>query len=133
MIFYYSCTGNTEWAAKKISAATGEELYPISSTSCNQVFTLKPDETIGFCFPVHAWRPPIPVREFARQCQIANPEGHFCWILCTAGDDIGETVDIMQEDLKAANLHADSTFSLLMPNTYVGLPFMDVEDRKSVV
>ena len=127
MIFYYSCTGNTEWAAKEISAALGEEARPIPTMTCSEVITLKPNETIGFCFPVHAWRPPRPGREFARQCRIEHPEGHYCWMVCTAGDDIGETMDIMQKDIGTVHLHADSVFSLIMPNTYVGLPFMDVD------
>ncbi|MBR1388230.1 MAG: EFR1 family ferrodoxin [Prevotella sp.] len=132
MIFYYSCTGNTAWAAQRIGEALGEALITISETTIDQTFTLKPGETIGFCFPIHAWRPPMPVREFARKCRISNAEGHYCWMLCTAGDDIGEAVDIMQRDLSAAHLQAVSVFSLLMPNTYVGLPLTDV-DKDEVV
>ncbi len=132
MIYNFSCTGNTEWAAKKISAAIGEELRPIPIEPLDQSITLQPHETIGLCFPVHGWRPPLPVREFARRCLSHHPENHYCWILCTAGDDIGETIDIIQKDLASCHLHADSVFSLLMPNTYVGLPFMDV-DKEEVV
>ena len=128
MIFYFSGTGNTEWAAREMSAALGEELRPIPRLDPEkEVFTLRPDETIGFCFPVHAWRPPAIVREFIRKCRFSQPEGHFCWILCTAGDDIGETIDIAQRDLATTGLHADCVFSLIMPESYVGLPGMDVD------
>ncbi len=128
MIFYFSATGNTEWAARKVSTALSEELVFIPHTNpATQVYSLQPGETIGFCFPVHAWRPPTVVRDFIRACRFDHSEGHFCWILCTAGDDIGETIDIAQKDLATAGLHADSVFSLIMPESYVGLPMMDVD------
>ena len=75
MIFYFSGTGNTEWAAREMSAALGEELRPIPRLDPEkEVFTLRPDETIGFCFPVHAWRPPAIVREFFADSGLAGDE-----------------------------------------------------------
>ena len=128
MIFYFSCTGNTRWAAQEISNATGEKLLYIPDTDpFDGSWECDEDETIGFCFPVHGWRPPVAVREFVRRLS-RLPATHYCWALCTAGDDIGETIDIFESDLLAATgLHLDSAFSLLMPETYIGLPFMDVD------
>ena len=95
MIFYFSGTGNTLWAARRISEAIGEQLIPMTSAGPEaQGFELSDDERIGFCFPV---------------------------------DDIGETVSIFQKDLSPTGLHVSSAFSLAMPETYVGLPFMDVD------
>ena len=129
MIFYFSCTGNTKWAAQEVSRATGEKLFNITDMLEGELPRLKPDESIGICFPVHAWRPPLLVRRFARELgtRLQDASSHYLWALCTAGDDIGETIDILQHDLACGGLHAHSTFSLLMPETYVGLPFMDVD------
>ena len=131
MIFYFSGTGNTEWAARKMSSALGEELRFIPHVNPEkELFTLRPGETIGFCFPVHAWRPPFIVRDFIRKCRFSHSEGHFCWIMCTAGDDIGETIQIAQRDLATVGLHADCVLSLIMPESYVGLPKMDVDSAE---
>ena len=130
MIFYFSGTGNTHWAAQKISHAIGESLYNIADTQTLAFPDLLPDERIGICFPVHAWRPPLLVRKFAKELgnRIRGASSHYLWALCTAGDDIGETMDILQRDLACCGLRAQSMFSLLMPETYVGLPFMDVDN-----
>ena len=128
MIFYFSCTGNTLWAARKISEATGERLISIAALS-HEAYTIEPDadESIGFCFPVHGWRPPVVVRRWMRRLTIRQNGRHYCWALCTAGDDIGETIDIMRHDLEASGIRISATLSLLMPESYVGLPFMDVD------
>lgn len=128
MIFYLSGTGNTLWAAKSIAEATDDKLVSIADViETNCCFKLSADERVGFCFPVHGWRPPKLVRRFVRKFKIIDFSGHFCYALCTAGDTIGETMDIFQADIAEKGLHADSLFSVIMPESYVGLPFMDVD------
>ena len=63
MIFYFSGTGNTRWAAEQLATLTGEQLFFIPEelhTPCED--TLADGERIGFCFPVHGWQPPRIVR-----------------------------------------------------------------------
>lgn len=134
MIFYFSGTGNTRWAAQKISEATGERLFFIpdmEKESC--VWSPEKDERIGFCFPVHGWRPPKNVRSFIERLTIEHADKHYCYALCTAGDNIGETMRIFEQDLAERNIHLDAKFSLIMPESYVGLPFMDVDTPQKEV
>ena len=128
MIFYFSCTGNTRWAAREVAEATGDALCDISTIGAGVYeYRVLEGERIGLCFPVHAWRPPVVVREFIRRLRIVGAGDPFCWVLLTAGDDIGETVDLLESDLRPTGLHLHSAYSLLMPESYVGLPFMDVD------
>lgn len=128
MIFYLSCTGNTLWAARRLADATGERLIDIAASGDNEHrYTPAAGERIGFCFPVHGWRPPLIVRHFIGRLVIDDSQGHYCYALCTAGDNIGETVDLLRNDLIERGIRLDSAFSLLMPESYVGLPFMDVD------
>lgn len=128
MIFYFSGTGNTKWAAEQLARSTEDVLTDISKVAeGNFQYTLKPGERLGFCFPVHGWRPPMIFRKFIKQFSVANAEGHYCYALCTAGDTVGEAMGILEGDLKAIGLRLDSGFSLIMPESYVGLPFMDVD------
>ena len=100
MIFYFSATGNTRWAAQQLSEKTGERLVFIPDAMEGQChYTLAAGERIGFCFPVHAWRPPVLVRRFIEKLSIANAEGHYCFALCTAGDTTGESMRIFRRVL----------------------------------
>ncbi len=136
MIFYLSGTGNTEWAARKIAQKTGEELIFIPDwlrqhQNDQQPLTLdlQKDERIGLCFPVHGWRPPTIVRRFVRL--MPKPKSpHYLYALCTAGDNIGETIDILRQDLGQREMQLDAAFSLILPESYVGLPFFDIDTPK---
>lgn len=132
MIFYFSGTGNTKWAASKTAAALNDQLIDIAATlkhaDSDSTFSyeLKDDEPVGFFFPVHGWRPPLIVKEFVRRLRI-NQAGSYSYVVCTAGDNVGEAVDILEKDLAEVGIKVHSAISLIMPESYVGLPFMDVD------
>lgn len=152
MIFYFSGTGNTKWAASKLAAATHEDLISIaqymrgddSSHNIAEPFTLKEDERLGFVFPVHGWRVPRLVREFIRKMNVVAPSTKgttehrpFAYCVCTAGDSIGLTIENLNEtlalnpSLSALGItQVASSYSLIMPESYVGLPFMDVDPKE---
>lgn len=124
MIFFFSGTGNTLWAAKLLAEATGERLVSMADDNTESHYSLEPDERIGFCFPVHGWQPPKVVRRFVARLNITNPQSHYCYALCTCGDSAGLAMDMLDRCLKEKGLKTDSRFSLVMPESYVALPFM---------
>lgn len=146
MIFYFTGTGNTRWVAKEIAEAIGEELLSIPQLIKEQryQFELQEKERIGFCFPTHGWQPPRIVREFISRLVLKGYHSHFCWALTTCGDNMGEAMTIFNKELAknealhaedGSPLQAESVFSVIMPESYVCLPFMktdpiDKERRK---
>ena len=182
MIFYFSGTGNTKWAASKLASATHEDLISIapymraddSSHTLAEPFILKKNERLGFVFPVHGWRVPKLVREFIGRMKVqrAEPDATrsqtlsdisgnsasadasgisasagnsagslpFAFCVCTAGDSIGLTIENLNEvisqnpSLQALGItKVSSSYSLIMPESYVGLPFMDVDTKKKEI
>ena len=133
MIFYFSGTGNTRWVATEIAKAIGEELLFIPDLLRENrfEFTLKEDERLGFCFPTHGWQPPRIVREFIRQL-LLDRQPDYCWALTTCGDNMGEAMTILNKELAKVGLKAETLFSVIMPESYVCLPFMktDPEDKE---
>lgn len=135
MIFYFSATGNTRWAALRLSRALGERLvYVPEAMEKPETYTLKPDERLGFVFPVHGWRVPAFMREFISGLVIHASSKPYVYCLCTAGDSIGDTLHYLGQSIRRnASLHSlgvedvASAWSLIMPESYVGLPFMDVD------
>ena len=148
MIFYFSGTGNTRWAAEEIAKAIGERLMfiPDEIRLGRYSYSLQTGERIGFCFPTHGWQVPRIVRNFIRRLSLHLPEHApqpFCWALTTCGDNMGETMTILNRELKASGglrlrdgepLQAESVFSVIMPESYVCLPFMktDPEDKEAL-
>ena len=162
MIFYFSGTGNTKWAASKLAAATREDLISIapymraddSSHNLAEPFILKENERLGFVFPVHGWRVPKLVREFICKMKIQREPSDatvgnkakaddslknrpFAYCVCTAGDSIGLTIENLTEvifqnpSLQALGItEVSSSYSLIMPESYIGLPFMDVDPKE---
>ena len=169
MIFYFSGTGNTKWAASKLASATHEDLISIapymraddSSHTLAEPFILKENERLGFVFPVHGWRVPKLVREFIGKMKVlrAEPDAAgsqtlsdisgssasagsrpFTYCVCTAGDSIGLTIENLNQtisqnpSLQALGItEVSSSYSLIMPESYVGLPFMDVDPKEKEI
>ena len=141
MIFYFSGTGNSKWAAKTLALETGDTLVSIPEvikSDCS--FTLKKDEHIGFIFPIHGWRVPNIVKEFLTKLTIktqgedTSHVKHYCFCLVTAGDAIGKAMERFQQQLKSVTvndaLSLKAVCSLIMPESYVGLPGMDVDTKE---
>lgn len=133
MVFYFSGTGNTRWVARELSSRTGERLLFIPEElrgGCRYV--LSPGERIGFCFPVHGWQPPRIVREFVSRLSVGQADGHYVYAVCTCGDNIGQAMTMFSRSLREPGLRLDSAFSVIMPETYVCLPFMytDTAERE---
>jgi len=131
MIFYFSGTGNTRWVAEQIAKAIGDELVyiPDAIRDGKYDYTIDEKETIGFCFPTHGWQPPRIVREFISKLKV---EQRYCWAVTTCGDNMGETMTILNKDLAKIGLRASAMFSVIMPESYVCLPFMytDTEEKE---
>ena len=144
MIFYFSGTGNTRWAALEVAHAIDERLVyiPDELRKGHHTYNLETDERIGFCFPTHGWQVPKIVRNFIRSLKL-NVDSNFCWALTTCGDNMGEAMTILNRDLATCDdlrrqsgepLQAESVFSIIMPESYVCLPFMktDPEDKEAM-
>jgi len=141
MIFYFSGTGNSKWATKTLALETGDTLVSIPeviNSDCS--FTLEKDEHVGFIFPIHGWRVPNIVKEFLTKLTIktlgedTSHVKHYCFCLVTAGDSIGKAMERFQQQLKSVTvndaLSLKAVCSLIMPESYVGLPGMDVDTKE---
>ena len=127
MIFYFSGTGNTRWAARQIAEATGERLADMAAEMRRepQTYMLDEGERLGFCFPTHGWQPPRLVREFIRRSTFTG--AGYTFALTTCGDNMGEAMTILNRELAAKGLQAETQFAVVMPESYVCLPFMKTD------
>ena len=109
MIFYFSGTGNSAWAARHLASLTGDKAYDI--TNLNELPDMEEVKQIGFFFPVYAWGIPEIMVNFVKK--LPKPQV-FSFGVCTCGGDAGLA---MKQFSKL--YHLDSSYSLLMPNNYI--------------
>lgn len=109
MIFYFSGTGNSAWAARKLARLIGDEVCDI--TALNEPPDLANAKQIGFVFPVYAWGAPEIMTDFMKKLPKTQA---FTFGLCTCGGDAGHTMK------RFSRLYPlSSSYSLLMPNNYI--------------
>lgn len=142
MIFYYSGTGNTKWAARQMAELTGDDalffipdlLRDIDSgaTDAAKIFAEQGDyQQIGIMFPIYSWGVPPIVSRFVSEVLKCARRDVYLWAVCTCGDEAGIAMRCLkQEIIKSTGREPDSIFSLIMPNDYVLLPGFNVDSEE---
>ena len=124
MIFYFSATGNSKWAAEKLADLVADRICDITTMGDHPEYSLKAGEKVGFVFPVHGWRVPKIVREFLEKLTLIHySPTTYTYAFCTAGDSVGETMTLFAAQIKERGMHLNASFSIIMPESYIGLPF----------
>lgn len=133
MIFYFTGTGNSLYAANHIAESLGDRVFSIAKLMDLRRdvyrYELGENELLGFIFPVYAWGPPQMVLDFIKRLEVtgtgvgtgkAGDTGKpYVFSLCTCGDEEGKTSKIMRKALAKRGFDLDGAFSLRMPNNYV--------------
>jgi Pyruvate/2-oxoacid:ferredoxin oxidoreductase delta subunit len=115
-IFFYTGTGNSLWAARKVAGCLGQPA--LISMSRNRKEPVSCDaERIGLVFPVHIWGVPPPVIDFL-QCLKADPSQYIFAVAVNAGQ-VAATLIQLYEFLRTKQLHLSSGFSLDLPSNYI--------------
>ena len=109
-IYCYSAMGNSAWVASELDRLLPEGF----------------DDPV-WVFPVHSWGVPLHVIEELEHTDFCGQRVHM---VCTCGSETGN-IDLQWRELLAkSNGVAGGIYSVVMPNTYVCFPFMDVDSAK---
>ncbi len=117
MIYYFSGTGNSKWAARQLAKLTGDEALDIVSEAAPGI-TVGRGERVGLVFPIYSWGAPETVEKFAAGIKLDGEA--YAYAVCTCGDDPGNAMEKLKKRFawKAA-------WSLVMPNNYI--PMFEVD------
>lgn len=124
MVFYFSGTGNTKWAAESLAEKLGYRTVFMNDETVKETYTLAEGERLVICFPIHGWQPPRIVKRFIKQMKITNAKDHLCFVVCTCGDSFAMSKAITRRLLKKKGIKMTRYLALQMPESYVALPFM---------
>lgn len=136
MIYYFSGTHNSRYAALRLGSLTDQEVRFIPDTNPYQqkIEDFK-DNSIGFVFPVYAWGVPPIVIDFIRKLpeDLTNYMMYnytYAWCVATCGDETGMAVRMLEKELKERGIPLEGSWSLIMPNIYVLLPGFGTDPKE---
>ena len=131
MLFYFSGTGNSEWAARRIADELSERLFFIPDEMGGDCrYVLRSGERLGFVFPTYAWGVPQLVLRFIERMEVSGVD--YLYFVTTCGDDTGLLADEFCEAVSRKGWACRMGSAVQMPESYVCLPGFDVdpEDRE---
>jgi Pyruvate/2-oxoacid:ferredoxin oxidoreductase delta subunit/flavodoxin len=116
VIFYFTGTGNSLAAARKI-AADLKDARVISMTAPDALRAAEDADRVGFVFPVYDFSPPIIVDKFLRQ--VSLPPGVPIFVVATCGGLGLGTVGMIRSILRKRGSKLTVGFNLPMVNNYI--------------
>ncbi len=129
MIFYFSGSGNSHYAANTIAKKLDIPL--VSMTACLKSskldFDARKEKYCGFVFPVHFWGVPYLVTKFIRNIQIKLSSDTYVFAVYTCGGGAGNTSKMIEKLLKKSGITLSSVFSVKQVDIFV--PFFKIPPK----
>lgn len=115
MIFYFTGTGNSLFAAEKL-LCENERLISIAEAMKKNEYSYEvcSGEKVGFVFPVYFYTVPDIIKEFISKLDIKG--AGYVYSVITCGGSIGQTGAVLKKNLQKRGLSLSYVSSLLMPD-----------------
>ena len=121
MIFYFSGTGNSSYAAHELSKGIKEEIVDLAEAMKNKEFEYKlsPGEKAGFVFPVYFYGIPTIVAEFIDELSLKMNDNTYLYAVMTCGGSIAGADQLLKTRLQKNGYSLSACFELPMVDNYV--------------
>ena len=123
MIFYFSATGNSKYAAERIAAAGEDHLISLRDAVRGRGYRydVSREERIGVVFPVYFWGLPSILRFFLKKLELTGYRGQYIYAVMTCGGSTGTAGDQLAELLEEKGLTLSAQFGIPMVDNYVAM------------
>lgn len=121
MIFYFTGTGNSKYAAEAIAGYIGEQLNPLDKAlkvSQGRI-DISNEDYLGFVFPVYYFGIPSIVEEFIRRIKLDGTPRKGSFLVLTCGGTTGNAHGIFRDLLNKKGIKLDYIFAVDMPDNYI--------------
>jgi ferredoxin/flavodoxin len=121
MIFCFSATGNSLYAARKIAESTGERVVSIGDATRDGAYSydLSGETRVGFVIPTFAWTVPGIVARFVENVDFSSFNGGYVYGVFTCGASSGGEVSALYALLSDKGLTLSAAFDLVMPDNFI--------------
>lgn len=125
MIYYFSGTGNSKWAAKRLAQKTNDIARSMVDMVKAKEAPAPVDEhdVLGIVFPIYAWSTPKYVTDFVKRIKVHKKA--FVYAVATCESETGFAFAWLKR-----HVHLNSCYSVMMPNNYI-LMGLGVENEAS--
>lgn len=115
MIFYFTGTGNSLFAAKRL-LSDNEKLINIADAIKNNEYKyeIAENENVGFVFPVYFYTVPDIVKKFVSNIILENV--NYVYAVITCGGGIANAATVLKNELAKKDIKLNYATSLLMPD-----------------
>ncbi len=130
MILYFTGTGNSEYAAKKIGDYLGDEVLNLFDKIRNFDYrSMTSEKPWVIVAPTYAWQIPHIVRDWLYATKLqGNKKIYF---VMTCGDSIGNAGKYNEKICKETGMQYMGTARVIMPENYIAM--FDIPDKKKIV
>ncbi|MGM9536703.1 MAG: EFR1 family ferrodoxin [Candidatus Onthomonas sp.] len=133
MILYYTGTGNSRFAARRLAALLEDELHDLNQdlkTGYSRIF--RSERPWVFVSPTYAWQLPRLLQEYLPQCQWNGSQD--AWFLLTCGDGVGSAAQSAQALCRKLGLRFRGLLPVVMPENYLAMfPVPGPEEAQQIV
>lgn len=120
MILYFSATGNSAWAARRIAGALGDEVRdlfgPIREGDVSPMASARPWVIVT---PTYAWRMPRLVEAWLRRAPLTG--SREVYIVMTCGEDVGDAARYAAGLFAQKGMICRGCLGAVMPENYIAL------------
>ena len=120
MIFWFSGTGNSKYAAQRMAEALNEPLLCMNDRiKAHDTAAVETGERLVIVTPTYAWRIPRLVRDWLLQTELRG--ARQAWFVMTCGGEIGSADRYNRELCRVKGLSCMGTAQIVMPENYIAM------------
>ena len=129
MIFYFSATGNSKYAAERIAAATDDRLVFLRDAirSRSYQYDVSHETRIGFVVPTYFQGLPSILTFFLNKLRLTGYADQYAYVVLTCGESTGDAAGQMAKMLRSKGVTLSAQFGIPMVDNYIPM-FKIAED-----
>ena len=120
MILFFSGTGNSNYVAKRIADALGDEILNLNDRiKSGDTSPVETGERVIIVTPTYAWRIPRVVRDWLLKTELRGAKQ--AWFVMTCGSEIGNADKYNREFCTEKAISCMGTAQIVMPENYIAM------------
>ena len=121
MIFYFSATGNSKYAAERIASVSEDHLISLRDAirARRYRYDVSRESRIGFVVPVYFQGLPSILNFFLEKLELTGYCGQYIYAVFTCGNWTGDAAGQLNKALKKKGLALSAQFGVQMVDNYI--------------